>query len=260
MKRNSIAVVFFLSCLFAVGGAFGVENATITGDAVRIREDAGTDAPVVTTLNKGARVEVVNRMSLYQTIGGSSAYWYYINYRDASGYVFGKFIAIDPAAAPTFEPVIDPGGPRVPYEDWGACPFECCTYRKWSVNKDTPVKSGRSDAAPVVFVAKAGDWVTAITGIVITTTPGKSVVKVPMTLGSLPAVPGDVLELFTYQGEGFYKAWFKGQLLDGVEAYGDIVLTVMPVSVWWVKMSDSTGKVGWTRETGNFGDNYGCGD
>ena len=27
-------------------------------------------------------------------------------------------------------------GPALPYYDWGACPFECCTYRAWTTNDD----------------------------------------------------------------------------------------------------------------------------
>ena len=30
------------------------------------------------------------------------------------------------------------------YEDRGACPFECCTYREWSVEEDTVLYKTRS--------------------------------------------------------------------------------------------------------------------
>src|SRR6476661_2097404 len=32
-------------------------------------------------------------------------------------------------------------GPPMPYIDKGACPFECCTYRQWSVKQPTAVLS-----------------------------------------------------------------------------------------------------------------------
>ena len=36
--------------------------------------------------------------------------------------------------------------PPVPFFDRGACPFECCTYRQWSVDKPTVMRSAMSDS------------------------------------------------------------------------------------------------------------------
>ena len=29
--------------------------------------------------------------------------------------------------------------PKLPYYDWGACPFECCTYQDWTAIKSIRV-------------------------------------------------------------------------------------------------------------------------
>jgi hypothetical protein len=260
MKRSIGLLIVLLVCLAAAYAAAAADNATITGDSVRIRYEASTDAEIVATVNKGTRVEVISRTGVFQTIGGDSAFWYYVTYGKDTGFIFGRFIAIDPAAAPSFEPVMLPGGPAFPFEDWGACPMECCAYREWSVQKDTVVRTDRSEKAAAAFTVKAGEWVTGVTGMVIVTSPGRGVVKTSMKLGERQASPGDVVEYLTYQGEGFFKVWFKGQMLDGVEGYEPIVMTVEPVWEWWAEVRNSKGQVGWTNQTENFGHIYSCGD
>ena len=37
--------------------------------------------------------------------------------------------------------------PPLPYESPGVCPFECCMYRTWTVEKDTRVLDVRRDSA-----------------------------------------------------------------------------------------------------------------
>ena len=258
MKRFVLSVFIFVSWAATVFSASAADNATITGNGVRLREEPSTAAAVVTSLNEGSRVEIVFRTGTVQTIDGSSSYWYFVNSGDSGGYVFGRFIAIDPAVAPSFDPAA-PSGLKLPFEDWGACPFECCTYREWTVRADTPIHADRSDDAPVVFTAKAGDWVTGLTGVVVTTIPGRAEVRLPTTVGGRAAAPGDVVWLLTNQVEGFYKAWFKGQFIDGFNGYYDIVLTTQPVFTWWVKVRDKSGRVGWTRENDNFGHMDACG-
>src|SRR4030042_5285775 len=125
MKRSIVAFSICWICLFAALYAVAADNATITGDGVRVRGESRTAAEIITTLAKGTRVEVINRSQVYQTIGGDSAFWYYVTYGKDSGFVFGRFIAIDPASAPSFEPVMLAGGPSFPFEDWGACPLAC---------------------------------------------------------------------------------------------------------------------------------------
>src|SRR5229473_2559197 len=80
-------------------------------------------------------------------------------------------------------PSLSPSVPPMPYLDWGACPFECCTYRTWSVLRRTSVLSSRKAGAPVAFHLNAGEKVEGITGVVITTRPGRIKVVAPITLG-----------------------------------------------------------------------------
>src|SRR4051812_37933621 len=67
--------------------------------------------------------------------------------------------------------------PPIPYLDRGACPFECCTYRRWTVEANTVIYKQRSETSGVAFEVKKGQHVTGVTGIVVTLNPGKVVVK-----------------------------------------------------------------------------------
>src|ERR1051325_9997364 len=106
------------------------------------------------------------------------------------------------------------------YEDRGACPFECCTYREWSVEADTILYKSRAKNSPAVFRVKKGERVRGLTGVVVTLEPGRAVVKKAMTLGGTNDRPkvrvraGDVLYLLHYEGEGFYKFWFRGKIYE----------------------------------------------
>ena len=67
-----------------------------------------------------------------------------------------------------------PAKPHMPYFDWGACPFEGCTYRRWQVVQTATAWAQRDHRSPIVFQVKPREWVRAITGVVITTRPGIS--------------------------------------------------------------------------------------
>lgn len=54
--------------------------------------------------------------------------------------------------------------PAVPHEDWGACPFECCSYGGWVAQKITPAFTLRSTSAPIAFRLTRGDAVIGMTG------------------------------------------------------------------------------------------------
>ncbi len=103
---------------------------------------------------------------------------------------------------------------------------------------------------------------TAVTGTVVTVVPGILRVSTPATLESLDGVlavsPQDTVYLLTYQGEGFYKAWFKGRLHNLVDV-GEITrsgcrvaadcagrIVAEPTMVWWVQIRNAKGQVGWT--------------
>ena len=166
--------------------------------------------------------------------------------------------------------------PPLPYLDRGACPFECCTYRRWTVEKDTVIYKQRSADSGVAFRLKKGDRVTGVTGIVITATPGKVQVKKARSIGQDRKVrvkPGDVLYVLHYMGEGFFKVWFRGKTYDEeLPAPPDLVSKTPPAredadfrvvsepdAVWWVQVRNARGQIGWTKQTENFGNMDACG-
>ena len=157
---------------------------------------------------------------------------------------------------------------RLPYFDWGACPLERCMYQAWQAVRPTTVWRQRNHASPVAFRVAKGEWVEAVTGVVITYKPGLSKVLAPMTLGQHPdpsvaVVPGDILLTLHYAGEGYDLFWFKGRTYADQIASDkpdpdppDPTLTVQvlsrPRSIWWVKVSNKKNEVGWTDHAHNF--------
>ena len=151
-------------------------------------------------------------------------------------------------------------GPPTPYVDKGACPFECCTYREWTANKPTAARRSMSDASPVSFRMKTGEKVVGVTGVVITTQPGIVRVLKKITLGKVKLNRGDELFLLTYLGEGFSKIWFKGRIFeDAPYDESTFKLIRQPKSIWWVKIKNRRGQIGWSRQPDNFDNKDQCG-
>ena len=165
-------------------------------------------------------------------------------------------------------------GPPIPYDEDGACPFQCCTYREWSVDWDTDLRSDRHDEAPVVFHAALNDTVQALTGVVTTTKVGRASASRPITIGAnhqvVPA--GETIYLLRNVGGGDWKIWFNGVVdrqyipsqgyCTGDRQSSDecaITITEQPEIVWWAKVQNSRGQEGWTREIEHFGNIDACG-
>ncbi len=171
--------------------------------------------------------------------------------------------------------------PPMPFVDEGACPFEGCLYRDWRAKKSVAVYESWDRRAPVrrLFSIEPGETVTAMTGVVITTIPGRAVIRHPMVgvadskffpyqrQVSIPLKPGDIVYLLTNQGYGFQTAWlnqmiftldrsrFSGLFPDAPckqddSCTGEII--EYPVSVWWAKVHNARGQIGWTNQTGEF--------
>jgi hypothetical protein len=151
-------------------------------------------------------------------------------------------------------------GPSVPYFDRGACPFECCTYRRWNVDKPTAMRSAMRDNAPVSFRLKAGEKVVGMTGVVITTQPGILRVLKDTTLRDVSLRRGDKIYLLTNLGEGFSKVWYKGRIFEG-DPYDESIFETLQErkSIWWVKVKNRRGQIGWSRQPENFGNVDQCG-
>jgi hypothetical protein len=151
-------------------------------------------------------------------------------------------------------------GPSVPFADKGACPFECCTYRQWTVKKPTAVHSLMSDDSPIAFRLGSRDKVRGLTGTVITEKAGIAQALKSIEQDGVRLRAGDRIYLLTNLGEGFMKAWFKKRVFQA-EPFDTSTFKIVrdPKSVWWVKVRNSKGKIGWSRQPENFGNMDQCG-
>jgi hypothetical protein len=148
------------------------------------------------------------------------------------------------------------------YVDKGACPFECCTYRDWGTEKTTKFYAEPKTSSPVIGAAEKGTTVKAKTGEVHTK-PGKLIVKRDVTTFG----KGNVLWVYTYLGEGYFKIWYRGKFIEdqidfdyrnpGPDDWG--YFEVMPKSVWWVKVRTPAGPEGWSNQPENFSNKDACG-
>ena len=116
------------------------------------------------------------------------------------------------------------------------------------------------DTAPVSFRLKAGEKVQGVTGVVITTQPGIVRVLKKTTLANVSLKSGDQLFLLTNLGEGFSKIWFKGRIFEG-DPYDESTYKTIREgkSIWWVKVKNRKGQIGWSRQPENFGNVDQCG-
>ena len=143
--------------------------------------------------------------------------------------------------------------PPAVYVDEGACPFECCTYREWTVDKPVTVFD-RPNGNVIAHLSK-GERVTALTGEVISK-------PFPMTAkGDIPDTPiksGDTFYVLHPYGEGAWAVWFRGKKITVEEDYFSEDPQVQ--LWWWAKIKDSRGKIGWAlSEKNNFGNQDACG-
>jgi hypothetical protein len=163
-----------------------------------------------------------------------------------------------------------PSRPPMPYEDTGACPFEGCVYREWQAIDAVIARRVRSEYGPIAFSVRKGEAITAITGVVVTTSPGQVRFRKPFDLsslsGSVHVEPGETLYLLTNRGEGFTKAWFKGKFYDEVDGsmafFNDICATdpnrcagaivKRAKQAWWVQIKNAKGQIGWTNRPDKF--------
>lgn len=147
--------------------------------------------------------------------------------------------------------------------DKGACPFECCTYREWRVEKATRLYAEPKADSPFVGVAEKGIFVKAETGEVHTTKPGKFVV----TRNVVNFQKGDILWVYTYLGEGYFKVWYRGKFIEeeiGIDYHRPSpedwgYFEIVPNSIWWVKVRTSKGIEGWTNQPEHLSNKDACG-
>ena len=174
--------------------------------------------------------------------------------------------------------VISQQAPTLPYESPGACPFECCTYRTWTVEQDTPLLADRRERAPVKFRVRRGERVVGVTGVVVTSQFGRAAARSSRHMGrqGQAVAPGDELRLIHYLGEGYWKYWFRDTVDEDFlpdvencrrsakssaemrEACG-VQIDEKPSTTWWVKIRRADGLEGWTTHVDHFSDIDACG-
>ena len=144
--------------------------------------------------------------------------------------------------------------PIAPYIDEGACPFECCTYRHWTVEKDTSVVD-KPEGVKVVGTLHKGDGVEALDGQVWS---WPVIVHAAHAIEATPIKKDDSFYVLHYVGEDEWKIWFNGQVY---ETNADEINSAQVKTEWWVKLQTADGSVGWALSTpdGNFSNQDSCG-
>jgi hypothetical protein len=142
--------------------------------------------------------------------------------------------------------------PPSPYIDKGACPFECCTYREWAA-KEVIALVDQPNGKKVVAQLHKGEKVQGVTGEVHST-PLRMVATYNTPDGKVKT--GDVIYVLHYIGEGAWKAWHNGELVD-LENLPD--KGPFPHAIWWVQIKTASGVVGWAISHGNFSNQDSCG-
>ena len=126
------------------------------------------------------------------------------------------------------------------------------------------------------YVLKRGQKVTTMTGTVITK-PGRIRIIHPVRISGQESVESGYLYLLTYRGEGFWKVWLNGRLIDSAGIQNVISpvsckpsetscrekaetrwisgpiwgeMDEVPQPDWWVQVKDTSGKMGWIKVSG----------
>lgn len=169
---------------------------------------------------------------------------------------------------------------RPAYADSGACPFECCHYGRWRADTTVVLRAAPDSGSRAVGVLATGDTVEVPTGFV-RTIPTPLAVKRPARLTTIDTYlyqPGETLWVYTYLGEGTYRArrdtgaFFEEMLEPGVvegihptdaacraDSLCWAVFTPPTETVWWVRARTRAGTVGWTAEADRFRGKDACG-
>jgi hypothetical protein len=149
--------------------------------------------------------------------------------------------------------------PTLPFFDWNACPFEGCTYGKWTAAVTVDVFDTWKPSRKRIATLPQKTVVTGVSGVVITYKPG--VIRLNRDLPQDHLRRGNTILTYTYRGEGFSAVWFKGRFYREY----DITFTKWPdgsgclatdcagtyvdlgEKVWWAKVKMRSGIVGWVN-------------
>lgn len=154
------------------------------------------------------------------------------------------------------------GEPNLPVATENVCPFEGCSFREWTVEKDTALYSSWKDDRKQVAELKGGEKVQGLDGVYITRQPDRFLVTQPIPGLSLRT--GDVILEYAERGEGYADVWMNGKWYRDFDwGQGDddayhftednLTLIRKGVKEWWVEVRTATGLTGWSLDDGNFG-------
>ena len=86
MKNIKKISALLLGTAFMLGSTVFASTGTVTTDGLRMRKEASTDGEIVTSLNNGAQVEIVEK------VGD----WYKVKYYDEyEGYLFSEYVKVN---------------------------------------------------------------------------------------------------------------------------------------------------------------------
>jgi hypothetical protein len=141
------------------------------------------------------------------------------------------------------------------------CPFECCRFGAWTSSGRVQARTSHSATAPVVFTISRGEKVAALDGLVVVTKAGVMRVNKTSKFDEFTAPAGAVIHLLRSTGEGYAKVWYEGKLRNA-EVYAETVhsgnndypwdIVSLPESVWWVRVRNARGQIGWLRDPSAF--------
>ena len=136
-----------------------------------------------------------------------------------------------------------------------ACPFECCVYGAWVADTVIPLYDApRATGTPALTLAK-GTKLAADTGVVFVTHIALAIVEDTVADGpNAVLLPGDTLVLLDPIGEGYWKAWRRGQVLETVPPFFESWWRPAPAGrligeaarEWWARAT-ANGRTGWFR-------------
>lgn len=76
--------------LTSVPSQWGVVNSP----QLRVRSGPGTSFKAIYTLWRGYEVQIVDRARRQESVSGTNAYWYYVDYRGLRGWVYGDYLTL----------------------------------------------------------------------------------------------------------------------------------------------------------------------
>ena len=152
--------------------------------------------------------------------------------------------------------------PDLPIVSENACPFEGCTFREWTVEKDSILDSSWQDGRKPLGELKSGERVQGLTGVHITRQPDRFLVTEPIPALGLKV--GEVVLQYGEWGEGTADLWAGGQWHKNYDwgqtensqlvlSEANLKLVRHGVKEWWVRVKRSDGLTGWVLADGNFG-------